>query len=312
VIRLRWLMAVGILLVLVGWALRSLTADVLQAAEAAFNRGDYSRAAELYGLALREGEDPGHAVFNRGVALYHLGQDDPAADDFRSAQSTGEALRQRRACYERGNCKLRQACQSSQTQPVSLLEEAIQEYESCLAKDQDLPSALATDARHNLELARKLLAQQPRRTGQKQDQTAAANNASDSAGQPSAGAADGNQQSGGPGGAGEKELASAQGSHDAHEAANADSAEGSKGVDPLFREDSTPSSGAQPDQTAEDRVAQADRASQPSEAKSAPKKEGSREKSAGKEQTLARAEDNSQKQNTNKDSQKEPEEQCPT
>jgi hypothetical protein len=251
-------------------------------------------------------------VYNRGVALYHLGQNDPAADDFRSAQSTGEELRQRRACYERGNCKLRQACQTSQSQPASLLEEAIQEYESCLAAEQNLPAALAEDARHNLELARKLLAQQPKDPGQKQDQTAAANSTGEAAGEKSAGTADGKQQSGDPSGAGEKELASAQGSHEAHDAASADAADGSKGVDPLFREDSMPSNGASPDQPDKGRGAQADKASQPGEMKSAPKKDGSREKSAGKEQAVAKAEDNSQKQNTNKDSQKEPEEQCPT
>jgi tetratricopeptide (TPR) repeat protein len=164
--RVRWLFLPGAILFGLGWLAKDLSTDPLRAAERAYRQGNYAAAAALYGEAVRESADPTHAAFNRGAALYQLGKYPDAALDYQSASDHGRGERQARACYDLGNCMLRQACRSSHDPGTmrTLLEQAIGHYESCLRKTgpaDTLNPELAANARYNQELARQLLARLP-------------------------------------------------------------------------------------------------------------------------------------------------------
>ncbi|MCS6975970.1 MAG: hypothetical protein NZM31_03020 [Gemmatales bacterium] len=158
--RLLFLIGIGLFLALAGAFLRPSPVSVLQAAQEAFHRGEYQQAAELYGQAVSLCGDPGHAVFNRAVALYQINQDDQASAEFASVRQDAPQDRQARACYNRGNCLLRLACSTSGEKRQELLQDSIQQYEACLRMLGDNPTPLGDDAHHNLALARKLLSNQ--------------------------------------------------------------------------------------------------------------------------------------------------------
>jgi hypothetical protein len=157
---MRLILVLGLVLLFVGWFARYGTEDPLRAAERAFRRGDYAQAAVLYAYAARVTEDPGHAVFNRAASLYCQSEFEAAAESYQSARDAENPARTARANYDLGNCALRDACQVSQGAVAPLLHQAIAHYQACL--DQEGKPGVATpelmaNARHNQELARKLL-----------------------------------------------------------------------------------------------------------------------------------------------------------
>jgi hypothetical protein len=101
-----------------------------------------------------------------------MGQDRQAELHYRRCLEDAQGIRLARTYYNLGNCLVRQ----SRADNRKLLLEAIACYERCL--DQAEPEApLASDARHNLELAKLLL--QSAKAGRPQDDSKSATDASD-------------------------------------------------------------------------------------------------------------------------------------
>jgi tetratricopeptide (TPR) repeat protein len=164
--RLRILIILGLLLTAAGWCGQWWGADTLRAAERSYLRGDFERAAALYGQAVPETADPGHAVFNRGASLLQEGRFSAAAADFRAALDAGDPDRTARAAYDLGNAELLQALQPREEDPAGLLHNAIDHYQTCLDQSGPAADSLRDSANHNQALARKLLDQFAPREGQ--------------------------------------------------------------------------------------------------------------------------------------------------
>jgi hypothetical protein len=159
-IRVRLLFLLGLLLLFVGWYARYATEDPLNAAERAFRQGDYAQAATLYAYATRVTDDPGHALFNRAASLYCQSQFEAAAEGYRSARHAENPQRTARANYDLGNCALRGACLTKHGPVAALLQQAIAHYQACIDQEGNpemAPPELVAHARHNQDLARKLL-----------------------------------------------------------------------------------------------------------------------------------------------------------
>lgn len=117
-----------------------------QQAEQAYAQGQYGAAAELYSDAVRAGADDAAALYGLGTAQHAAG------DHARAVGTLGEALRRadepamkERILYNRGNALFR----------LNKIEEAAKAYEEALQLDPE-----DDDARHNLEVCRRLLEQQ--------------------------------------------------------------------------------------------------------------------------------------------------------
>ena len=153
-----WLILVGLMAVVAGWLLRPQRDSLLRRAEAAYRHGDYTEAARLYALAAAEGGDTEHAVFNLGAALYAQGAFTQASRRFLTVTATGERERRARALYDAANCGLQLACRSPSLRSKPFLEWVIGQYEASLHQAGTGDGTLPQDARHNLELAKRLLA----------------------------------------------------------------------------------------------------------------------------------------------------------
>jgi tetratricopeptide (TPR) repeat protein len=130
--------------------------ELLREGNAAFARGDYAGALEVYSRAEERTHDPGRVAFNEATALYRLGRFREAELYYRRCREDADETRRGRVLYNLGTCVLRQSAGHSRRR----LDEAIGLFEECLA----LPAAdpdLHQDARHNLELARLLRLQAP-------------------------------------------------------------------------------------------------------------------------------------------------------
>src|SRR6516164_5322763 len=90
---------------------------LLNEGNAAFARGDYAEAADLYRRAEARTTDPGRVAFNRATAVYHQALEDPddAAELLREAERLYRCClelddpRRPRALYGLGNCLLQRA-----------------------------------------------------------------------------------------------------------------------------------------------------------------------------------------------------------
>jgi tetratricopeptide (TPR) repeat protein len=118
---------------------------------AAFERKDYAAAVALYTRAEPAAVDPGHVAFNKATALYQLGNYRDAERHYRCAIENAPEPRLTNARYGLANCLGHQGHDLG----APALKEAIELYEMCLRRD-DLDPDLATDTRHNLELAKLL------------------------------------------------------------------------------------------------------------------------------------------------------------
>ncbi len=134
---------------------------LLNQGHAAFARGDYAVAADLYERASLRATDPGLVALSLAAAKYHLALE---ADGPSPALYEAEALyrcclepndpRRPRALYGLGNCLLRKAA----GRDAASLRAALACYDHCLqAAAED--AALTADAAHNRERTRLLLLQ---------------------------------------------------------------------------------------------------------------------------------------------------------
>jgi hypothetical protein len=132
--------------------------------DAAYGRGDYAGAADLYEQAADRTTDPRRMTFNLAAARYRqaLGAD---ADRARLAQEAEQAYRcctqaddprRAQALYGLGDALLLKA----DGRDADALKEAVAAYGECLS-EENLDGALADAARHNRERARLLLMQIP-------------------------------------------------------------------------------------------------------------------------------------------------------
>ena len=150
----------GLVLLTLGRRLRSGEDEPLVAAGEALWRGDCARAVDCYREAARQGVDPVRIAHNLGVALYQVQRFQDAEEQFRDSAAAGD-LSAARAAYDCGNCLLHEALPAQQPTSAELLAKAAAQYQACLAQQEGISGAesLFEDARHNLELARLLLAQ---------------------------------------------------------------------------------------------------------------------------------------------------------
>jgi tetratricopeptide (TPR) repeat protein len=153
-------MLVALALLEAGRRLRSPSDEAAAAGTAAYRAGDYARAEARFRQAEQGATEPARAAHNHAAALYKLQRYDGADREYR--RSTGDGLRDARAAYDRGNCALSQASRGD-TADRALVARAAEQYEACLAHDGTANNAgtLFDDARHNLELAKLLLAEPP-------------------------------------------------------------------------------------------------------------------------------------------------------
>jgi len=128
--------------------------DLVRQGNAAFARGDFAGAVELYARAEERTLDPGLVAFNEAAALYQLGRYRDAELHLRRCQEDAGGSRHARVLYNLGNCLVQQA----RGRNSQRLRQAIRNYEQCLELE-DIEPELAADARHNLEVARLLLQQ---------------------------------------------------------------------------------------------------------------------------------------------------------
>jgi tetratricopeptide (TPR) repeat protein len=137
----------------------SLEAEAL----AAYRHGDYGRALEKFRQAAPTSPDPGRAAHNQAAALAKLRRYAEAQKYYQCEEETGGGLRAARAAYDQANCEVQRALpKDSAGKPKpdpELLAKAIKHYRSCLEHENEAGANLFADARHNLELAKLLLAQ---------------------------------------------------------------------------------------------------------------------------------------------------------
>jgi hypothetical protein len=153
-------LVIGLILLEAGRRLHRPADEAAAAGSAAYRAGDYAAAEAQFREAERDASDPARAAHNRAAALYRLRHFEDADQKYeRSAD--GAALRAARAAYDRGNCAFGEACAEDGTADPDLLGRAAEHYEACLAREGRTPAAgpLFSDARHNLELTRMILAE---------------------------------------------------------------------------------------------------------------------------------------------------------
>jgi tetratricopeptide (TPR) repeat protein len=146
-------------------------ASLLEAGDAAFSRGDYALAAQLYARAESRSADPGRVSLGLAAAKYRLALENPV----RSSSLLAEAEALYRCCLDPddprraaalvglGNCLVREAANRDAAAAWSAAERF---SEAELAPDA---GELAGAARHNLQRARLLARQIPTAPPDKND-----------------------------------------------------------------------------------------------------------------------------------------------
>jgi len=153
-------LVIGLALLEVGRRLDRPADAAAAAGLAAYNAGDFARAEARFRQAEQGAPDPSVAAANRAAALYRLARLDDADQTYQRS-ADGNPAHAARAAYDRGNCAFGKACAEEGTAEPALLEQAAALYEACLALEDKTPPAglLFDDARHNLELAKLILAE---------------------------------------------------------------------------------------------------------------------------------------------------------
>jgi tetratricopeptide (TPR) repeat protein len=146
----RWIPALLALLV-ISAAPSADVEELVRRGNEAYARKDYAAAVALYAQAEAQATDPGHVAFNKAAALYEQGEFRQAERSYRCALEGAAEPRRSQARYGLANSLVRQ---SRELGPKAL-REAILLYDQCLRENDNDPD-LATDARHNLELAKLL------------------------------------------------------------------------------------------------------------------------------------------------------------
>jgi hypothetical protein len=160
--RIGILLAAGLIfLALANWIKLS-SPDPAAEAQQAYRRGDYRRALEKFRQAARDTSDPARAAHNQAATLARLRRYGEAEKYYQCEQEGGGDRRAARTAYDLANCEVQQARRKSadgkdQTDPA-LLARAVDHYRNCLKQETGRGGQLFADARHNLELAKTLLA----------------------------------------------------------------------------------------------------------------------------------------------------------
>jgi tetratricopeptide (TPR) repeat protein len=149
--RKTWRIPALLALALIGAAPSANVEDLLRQGNQAFARKDYAAAVALYTRAEAHATDPGHVAFNKAAALYEQGEFRQAERAYRCALEGAVEPRLGQARYGLATCLVRQGRELG----PNALREAVFLYEQCL-RQEDIDPDLATDARHNLELAKLL------------------------------------------------------------------------------------------------------------------------------------------------------------
>jgi tetratricopeptide (TPR) repeat protein len=130
--------------------------ELVRRGNAAYAEGHYEAALRFYEQAGSQITDPGLAAFNQAAAHYQLEQYREAERHYRYCLEDAAGPRRARALFGLGNSLLQQR----DARGAEVLEQAIGAYAECL-REEKLDAELADGARHNLELAKLLLAQLP-------------------------------------------------------------------------------------------------------------------------------------------------------
>lgn len=160
-----WRIPALLALVLIGAAPTPNLKDLLRQGNQAFAHKDYATAVALYTRAEPHASDPGHVAFNKAAALYEKGEFRQAERAYRCAIEGAVEPRRSQARYGLATCLVRQGRELG---PKALLEAVIL-YEQCLRQEEIDPD-LATDARHNLELAKLLWLETQARAADRPDE----------------------------------------------------------------------------------------------------------------------------------------------
>lgn len=125
--------------------------DLIRRANAAFLRGDAEAADSLYAAAAERTGDPGLVAFNQAAVLFQKGEFYPAEVQYAHTLDDKACPPDRaaRAWFNRGTCLLRRGGS------VGVYRSAVACFEHCLDSSAT-DETLRADARHNLELAKRL------------------------------------------------------------------------------------------------------------------------------------------------------------
>ena len=126
-----------------------------RSAEKAYNRGEYSLAANEYEAAVKKAPDKVQLQFNLGTASYKEKKYKEALAAFQTAMKAQEVPLQNKAYYNMGNTLYRQGQETEKSKPQDTIkrwEESIKAYEGALKLDPD-----DKDARFNQEYVKKKL-----------------------------------------------------------------------------------------------------------------------------------------------------------
>jgi len=136
--------------------------DALRRGNLAYDRGDYESAIRAYLEAESTITDPGLAAFNKATALYQKGMYRDAEQAYRCALEDAVGSRRTFALYGLGSALVQQGRERG----AEVLREAVRSYEACI-QQKDTGADLADDARHNIELAKMLIATIPPKSSDK-------------------------------------------------------------------------------------------------------------------------------------------------
>jgi Ca-activated chloride channel family protein len=138
-----------------------------QAAEKAYQKGDYTAAAQEYQADAAKAPAATELNFNAGSAAYKAGEYDKAADAFKKSLSTDQLNLQQEAYYNLGNTQFRQGQQNAKTDPkktISVWQQALQSYQAALQLNPD-----DADAKYNRDIVKKRLEKLQQQQQQQQD-----------------------------------------------------------------------------------------------------------------------------------------------
>jgi Ca-activated chloride channel family protein len=138
-----------------------------QSAEKAYQKGDYTTAAQEYQADAEKTPTSTELNFNAGSAAYKAGEYDKAADAFKKSLSTDHLNLQQEAYYNLGNTQFRQGQQTMKTDPkktIPVWQQALQSYEAALQLKPD-----DADAKYNRDIVKQKLEKLQQQQQQKKD-----------------------------------------------------------------------------------------------------------------------------------------------
>jgi tetratricopeptide (TPR) repeat protein len=157
------LLAAGLVFLALATLLKMGQHDPALEAQEAYRQGDYARALEKFQEAAQDSSDPARAAHNQAAALAKLRRYAEAEKYYQCEKEAGGDLRGARAAYDQGNCEVRQAWKKTpdgtEKLDPTLLAQAVEHYRACLEKETPGDKTLFANARHNLEIAKALLAE---------------------------------------------------------------------------------------------------------------------------------------------------------